>query len=101
MNFANPFPQSAETPEGSRLKKNTDNMSKAKYQEGFQQMKGTKTSVADDAAMLQMQQVSFSPPLLIHYLRILNSTFFIRTLKNKIIFVTFLQSQCSIVNAVI
>lgn len=56
-------------------------MSKAKYQEGFQQMKGTKTSVADDAAMLQMQQVSFSPPLLIHYLRILNSTFFIRTYK--------------------
>ena len=47
-------------------------------------MKGTKTSVADDAAMLQMQQVSFSPPLLIHYLRILNSTFFIRTLKKTL-----------------
>jgi len=50
------YTQSADTPEGSRLKKNTDNMSKAKYQEGFQQMKGTKTSVADDAAMLQLQQ---------------------------------------------
>lgn len=57
------YTQSADTPEGSRLKKNTDNMSKAKYQEEFQQMKGTKTSVADDAATLQAQQAQANQSL--------------------------------------